>query len=265
MDVAITGGTGFVGTYLCRHLLNAGHRVTAIGSRTRYRLIDHDRFTFVSADTTRPGAWQQVISEADLVFNLAGRTIFRRWTRHYKQQIFDSRILTTRYLVEALPDSTQTVLVSTSAVGYYGDCGDTELTESSPPGRSYLAAVSKDWEREAKVAEAKGARVVIARFGIVLGAHGGALGKMIPPFRSFVGGPLGNGQQWFPWIHIQDMVEALEFVASGSDRTGPFNLCAPHPVRNRAMAAALGKVLGRPAGMPAPAFMLKMMMGELAG
>jgi uncharacterized protein (TIGR01777 family) len=120
--------------------------------------------------------------------------------------------------------------------------------------------MAKDWE-----SEAKGARVAIARFGIVLGADGGALGKMTPAFRSFVGGPLGNGQQWFPWIHIQDMVEALEFLASGSDRTGSFNVCAPHPVRNRMMATALGKVLGRPAGMPAPAFMLKMMMGELAG
>ena len=265
MDIVISGGSGFVGSHLSRHLLSVGHKVTAIGSRARYRLIDHHRFIYVTADTTQPGAWQQVISEADLVFNLAGRTIFKRWTKSYKQQIYDSRILTTRYLVEALPASTQTVLVSTSAVGYYGDCGDTELTESSPHGRDYLAGVAKDWEREAKAAEAKGARVAIARFGIILGADGGALGKMIPAFRSFVGGPLGNGEQWFPWIHIQDMVEALEFLASGSDLTGSFNVCAPHPVRNRVMAAALGKVLGRPASMPVPAFLLKMMMGELAG
>ena len=144
-----------------------------------------------------------------LVFNLAGRTIFKRWTKSYKQQIYDSRILTTRYLVEALPSSSQTILVSTSAVGYYGDCGDTELTEASSPGRDYLADVAKDWEAEATAAEAKGARVAIARFGIVLGADGGAFAKMLPAFKSLCGGPLGSGKQWFPWIHIQDMVAAL--------------------------------------------------------
>ncbi len=187
------------------------------------------------------------------------------YRKSYKQQIYDSRILTNRYLVEALPSTSQTNLVSTSAVGYYGDCGDTELTEASSPGRDYLADVAKAWEAEANAAEAKGARVVIARFGIVLGADGGAFAKMLPAFKSFVGGPLGNGKQWFPWIHIQDMVAALWFLGAGTELSGPFNLCAPYPVRNSAMAAALGKVLDRPAGMPAPAFMLKMMMGELAG
>ncbi len=265
MEVAITGGSGFVGSHLGRYLLSEGHKVTAIGNRADYRLIEHERFTYVSADTTQPGDWQNAIAGADLVFNLAGRTIFKRWTKSYKQQIYDSRILTTRYLVEALPSSSQTILVSTSAVGYYGDCGDTELTEASSPGRDYLADVAKAWEAEATAAEAKGARVAIARFGIVLGADGGAFAKMLPAFKSFVGGPLGNGKQWFPWIHIQDMVAALWFLGAGTELSGPFNLCAPYPVRNSAMAAALGKVLDRPAGMPAPAFMLKMMMGELAG
>jgi uncharacterized protein (TIGR01777 family) len=265
MKVVITGGSGFVGTHLCRHLLSAGHKVTAIGNRQRYHLIDHDRFAYVSADTTRPGDWQQVITKADLIFNLAGRTIFKRWTKRYKQHIYDSRILTTRYVVDALSASFQSVLVSTSAVGYYGHCGDTELTEASPPGKDFLAKVAMDWEAEAKAARKKGARVAIARFGIVLESDGGALARMIPAFKSFVGGPLGNGKQWFPWIHMQDMVAALAYLASGADLTGPFNLCAPNPVSNAMMAAALGKALGRPAGMPAPAFMLKMVVGELAG
>lgn len=265
MRIVITGGSGFIGTPLSRHLLAEGHVVTALGTRPSYKLIDHSQFTYMAADTTRPGNWQQAVSDADLVFNLAGRTIFKRWSRQYKQQIYDSRILTTRNTVDALPTAAQTVLVSTSAVGYYGDRGDTELTESSSSGSDFLADLAKDWESEALAAQAKGVRVAIARFGIALGADGGALAKMIPAFRSFVGGPLGSGQQWFPWIHIQDMVAALHFIGGGSDLSGPFNLCSPHPVRNGMMAQALGRVLARPAAMPAPAFMLKMIMGELAG
>lgn len=152
----------------------------------------------MSADTTRSGRWQRHAADADLIFNLAGRTIFQRWTRRIKQQIYDSRIQTTHCLVEALPAESRTVLVSTSAVGYYGNCVNRELAESAPPGDDFLALLSVDWESEANRARAKGARVAVARFGIVLGADGGALAKMVPAFRSFVGGPLGRGRQWFP-------------------------------------------------------------------
>jgi hypothetical protein len=264
MRVAITGGSGFVGTHLSRHLLNAGHEVLSFGTRPTYRRIDHPAFTYRSADTTRPGDWQQGIADAEVIYNLAGRTIFQRWTKRYKQQIYDSRILTTQHLVAALPEDSRKILVSTSAVGYYGDCGDAELTESSPLGNDFLAELSRDWEAQAMAAETKGACVVVARFGIVLGTDGGALAKMVPAYRSFVGGPLGDGQQWFPWIHMNDLVGALEFLAFTENLSGPFNLTAPNPVRNKALAAALGRVLGRPAIMPAPAFMLKLAMGELA-
>jgi uncharacterized protein (TIGR01777 family) len=265
MKIVITGGSGFVGTHLNQYLLAAGHVVTALGARPFYKLIDHPRFTYKAADTTIPGNWQQTVADADLVFNLAGRTIFKRWSRRYKKQIYDSRILTTRNIVAALSSSSSKVLVSTSAVGYYGDCGDTELIESSPPGSDFLSVLAKDWESEALAAQTKGTRVAIARFGIVLGVDGGALSKMIPAFRSFVGGPLGDGQQWFPWIHIQDMVAALNFIGTGSDLSGPFNFSAPHPVRYGMMVQSLGRVLARPAAMAVPAFMLKMAMGELAG
>lgn len=264
MKVAVTGGSGFVGTHLSRQLLDAGHEVLSFGTRAVYRHIDHPAFTYQSADTTRPGDWQQGIADADVIYNLAGRTIFQRWTKRYKQQIYDSRILTTRHLVAALTQASRKVLVSTSAVGYYGDCGDTELTEASPLGADFLAEVSRDWEAEAMGAEAKGARVAIARFGVVLGTDGGALAKMIPAFRSFVGGPLGTGRQWFPWIHMHDLVGALEFLAFTESLSGPFNLTAPNPVRNKEMAATLGRVLGRPAVLAAPAFMLKLAMGELS-
>lgn len=265
MKVAITGGSGFVGSCLSRQLLDAGHEVLSLGARAVYQHIDHPAFTYQSADTTQPGDWQKGIADADVIYNLAGRTIFQRWTKRYKQQIYDSRILTTRHLVAALTQASRKVLVSTSAVGYYGDCGDTELTEASPPGNDFLAGLSRDWEAEAMVAEAKGARVAVARFGVVLGTDGGALGKMVPAFRSFVGGPLGTGRQWFPWIHMHDLVGALEFLAFTESLSGPFNLTAPNPVRNKEMAAALGKVLGRPAVLAAPAFMLKLAMGELSG
>lgn len=264
MRIVITGGSGFVGTHLSRYLLETGHVVTALGARPSYKLIDHSRFSYMAADTTRSGNWQQAVADADLVFNLAGRTIFKRWSQRYKKQIYDSRILTTRNTVEALSTASSTVLVSTSAVGYYGDRGDTKLTESSPPGSDFLADLAKDWESEALAAQAKGARVAIARFGVVLGADGGALAKMIPAFRSFVGGALGSGLQWFPWIHIKDMVAALNFLGTGSDLSGPFNLSAPHPVRYGMMVKALGRVLARPTAMAVPAFMLKMTMGELA-
>jgi hypothetical protein len=265
MRVLITGGSGFVGTHLSRHCLDLGHHVTALGGRSIYDAIDHPEFEYMSADTTRSGRWQQRAADADLIFNLAGRTIFQRWSRRIKRQIYDSRVQTTHCLVDALPAESRAVLVSTSAVGYYGDCGNRELVESAPPGDDFLASVSVDWESEANKARAKGARVVVARFGIVLGTDGGALAKMVPAFRSFMGGPLGHGRQWFPWIHIQDLIAACWFLASREDLQGAFNICAPHPVRNGQMARTLGHVLGRPSKMAVPEFMLKIMMGELAG
>jgi uncharacterized protein (TIGR01777 family) len=265
MNIAITGGSGFVGGHLSRYLIEQGHRVVALGTRPRYSGPASPLFRYVSANTAEAGEWQDHIAAADVVFNLAGRTIFQRWSPKYKQQIFDSRIRTTRHVVKALDPSRKTALISTSAVGYYGSCGDRELPESAPAGEDFLAEVGKAWESEALAAQDRGARVVLARFGIVLGVDGGALSKMIPAFRSFVGGPLGNGRQWFPWIHMADVIGALDFLAGRSDLRGPFNLCAPNPVRNGDMAAALGRALGRPAKMAVPAFVLKTVMGELAG
>lgn len=264
MKISITGGSGFVGTHLARHLLEQGHQVTALGTRPTHHSISHEHFAYLSADTKQPGPWQQSMAEADVIFNLAGRTIFKRWSAAYKQEMYDSRILTTRNLVEALPDNTRATLVSTSAVGYYGSGGDDELNEENPPGRDFLSELSLQWEAEALNARVKGARVALARFGIVLGSDGGALAQMMPAFKAFVGGPLGDGKQWFPWIHIFDHIEALCFLATRSELSGAFNLCAPDPVRNSELAAALGRALGRPAIMTVPGFMLKIAMGEMA-
>ncbi len=264
MKTLITGGTGFVGRYLSAHFLNQGHRVTVIGTRATPHGIDAPGYTYIQADTTQTGGWQQTVAQFDLIVNLTGQTIFKRWTRRYRQQIYDSRILTTRHLVSALPDQNQVTLINTSAVGYYGDGGDRIFTEATPNGNDFLAGLARDWEAEALQAATKGTRVVLPRFGIVLGADGGALANMLPAFRRFAGGPLGSGRQWFPWIHIDDLVGAIQFLAGREDLSGPFNFCSPEPVRNGDFAKILGKTIGRPAAVSVPGFALKMALGQMA-
>ena len=262
MNVFITGGLGFVGRNLSNFLLQKGNRITAVGLSKNPELIDHPDFRYISADTTQTGAWQQELGDQQVIINLAGRSIFKRWTDGYKKQIVDSRILTTRNLVSALPTGSQMVFCSTSAVGYYGSRGEEVLTEEAAPGDDFLAEVGKRWEQEARQAEAKGIRVVLTRFGIILDRDGGAMAKMIAAFRFFLGGPLGNGEQWFPWIHMHDLLSAFQFIIENSGVNGPVNFCAPQPVHNKELAAKLGTALNRPAFMPAPAFMIKLLMGE---
>lgn len=264
MKVLITGVSGFVGTYTAQRLLEQGDHVTGTGTRTRHDTIRHENFRYIRADTTEEGAWQEEVRSADGVVNLAGKNIFNRWTRRYKQDIYDSRIRTTRRVVEAMPESGAPVLCSASAVGYYGDRGEEILTEEATGGDDFLARVGRDWEAEAFAAQAKGSRVVAARFGIVLGRDGGALAKMLPAFKSFVGGPLGAGSQWFPWIHVDDLVSALLFALRSDTVAGPLNFCAPNPVRNRELAHTLGQVLGRPAAVSVPKLMVRMALGEAA-
>ena len=263
MKIFVSGGTGFVGTSLARYFLDMGHTVMATGASSAHTSISHENFRYISADTTEKGPWQDLLKDVDALINLAGRTIFNRWSERYKKQIYNSRILTTRNLVEAMPDDKEVVLCSTSAVGYYGDRAEEILTEEAFPGNDFLATVSIDWEKEAFLAEKKGARVAVMRFGVVLGKNGGALAKMIPAFKSFAGGPIGSGKQWFPWIHLEDLISAVTFIIKNQDIKGPVNFCAPNPVRNRDFAKALGRILGRPSFMRAPSFMIRTLMGEM--
>ena len=263
MKIFVSGGTGFVGTSLARYFLDMGHTVMATGASSAHTSISHENFRYISADTTEKGPWQDLLKDVDALINLAGRTIFNRWSERYKKQIYNSRILTTRNLVEAMPDDKEVVLCSTSAVGYYGDRAEEILTEEAFPGNDFLATVSIDWEKEAFLAEKKGARVAVMRFGVVLGKNGGALAKMIPAFRSFAGGPIGSGEQWFPWIHLEDLISAVMFIIKNQDIKGPVNFCAPNPVRNRDFAKALGRILGRPSFMKVPSFMIRTLMGEM--
>jgi len=262
MKVFVTGGSGFVGTYLCKHLLELGHRVTTVGTRAVHGRISHDHFRYLSTDTTASGAWQEAVADIDAAVNLAGKTIFNFWTERYKQEIYDSRILTTKNLVDALPQDRPVALVSASAVGYYGSRGDEVLTEESIAGGDFLARVGRDWEAEALRAQEKGVRVALARFGIVLGRGGGAIEKMVPAFKFMLGGPMGDGSQWFPWIHIDDLLSAICFLLENEGLSGPVNFTAPEPVRNRELARTLADIVHRPAILPAPAFLIRTMLGE---
>jgi hypothetical protein len=203
------------------------------------------------------------VKQTDAVINLAGMNIFRRWTNRSKQLIYDTRIMTTRHLVESLPDRGNVLFISTSAVGYYGDGNDAILEEDASPGNDFLARLCVDWEREAGKATSKAARVAIARFGVVLGKSGGALSKMIPAYRLFVGGPLGDGMQWFPWIHVSDLASAIQYLIDHPQIHGPFNFCAPQAVRNNDFSKALAKHLNRPAFFRVPALALRLAAGEL--
>ena len=234
----------------------------AVGRQVSQQLINHANYRYVSADTTQSGPWQADLDDIDVVVNLAGKTIFRRWSQKYKQQIYDSRILTTRNVVSALPAGKSITLCSASGAGYYGNRGNDNLNEGEPPGDDFLARVSIDWEAEALQAAEKGVRVVTMRFGVILGKKGGAMAKMMPAFKACVGGPIGNGRQWFPWVHLDDLMAAVAFIIKHQQIKGPVNFCAPRPVRNLDFAKALGKILHRPAFMPTPAFMIRLVLGE---
>lgn len=264
MNVFITGGSGFVGSNLTRFLVDKGFDVTIMARHPKRARGMPDKVNLLPADATQPGDWQKEVPGHDVLINLAGVSVFKKWDASYKKLLRDSRLLTTRNLVDAIPDDagTNMTLVSASGAGYYGPTGDEELTEASPPGSDFLANLARDWEAEAMKAQEKGVRVVTTRFGIVLGKGGGALTQMILPFKFFAGGPMGHGRQWVSWIHIDDLCRAELFIIENTGMTGPVNFTAPVPVRNSDLAKAIGKALKRPAFMSAPGFMLKLALGE---
>jgi len=263
MNIFITGGTGFVGTYLAKKFISEGEKVTILTQPLGDAALKIIGLTYLAGNPTIKGKWQESVKEHDVIINLAGASIFSRWTPEQKKILRESRIKTTRNLAAALPDDAKNItFFSTSAVGYYGFHEDEELTENMPAGDDFLAKLADDWEKEALCAQDKGARVVITRFGIVLGKNGGALGQMIPLFKYFLGGPLGSGKQWFSWVHMHDLAEAFIFLLTHTEIKGAVNLCSPEPVRNVDLGRAIGKILHRPSLMPAPGFMIKLILGE---
>ncbi|PIE70735.1 MAG: TIGR01777 family protein [Deltaproteobacteria bacterium] len=265
MKAVIIGSSGFVGRHMQQKLLDLGWDLMGVDlfpPAPGAILSQNNRF--VQADTTGPGSWQETLRsfQPDAVINLAGRSIFSYWTSTCKQQIRDSRILTTRHLVDALKGAGVSVLIHTSAMGYYGHRNDDLLAELEPPGSDFLARVCVDWEAAAMAATAFGTRVVCTRFGVVLGEGGGALKTLLPAFKCGVGGPLGSGNQWFPWIHMDDLVRSVVFLIESEAIHGPVNLVSEHPCRQKTFANVLGRSLRRPAFFPAPGFLMRWVLGE---
>lgn len=262
MRILISGATGLVGRAASQALTEAGHIIVPLvrsGGSTRPDAISWD-----PAGGQLDGA---ALEGIDGVIHLAGESIAAgRWTPARKARIRDSRILGTTLLSETLATLSRrpAFLISASAIGYYGNRGDEELGEDARAGGGFLAEVCREWEGATRPAADAGIRVVNLRIGMVLSRDGGALDKMLPPFRLGLGGPLGDGAMWTSWIHLHDLVEAIRFCVDTPDLSGPVNALAPNPVRNRDFTRALGHALGRPAVLPAPAFALRLALGEMA-
>jgi uncharacterized protein (TIGR01777 family) len=265
MKIVIAGGTGFLGRPLADALAAERHDVVVL-SRAPSHSRGGVRFVSWTPDGSA-GAFAGEIDGAGAIVNLAGEPIAAmRWSSDQKRRILDSRVNATRSLVEAILRAANPpgVLVSGSAVGYYGPLGDQIAPEETPAGSDFLARVSEQWEAEAQRAASDRTRVVCLRTGLVLERDGGALPKMLPPFRLFAGGPVGSGRQYWPWIHRDDWIRLVRWVIDAGTVSGPVNGTAPNPVTNREFASALGRALHRPAILPAPAFALKLMLGEMA-
>ncbi|AZD10446.1 Cell division inhibitor YfcH-like [Pseudomonas chlororaphis] len=263
MHILLTGGTGLIGRQLCRHWLTQGHQLTVWSRRPT------EVPKLCGAQVRGIARLDELAEEpVDAIINLAGAPIADRpWTHKRKALLWSSRITLTEKLLAWLESRRQKpgLLISGSAVGWYGDGGERELNEDSPPvSEDFASQLCIAWEETAQRAEAMGVRVVLIRTGLVLAAEGGFLSRLLLPFKLALGGPIGNGRQWMPWIHIKDQIALIDFLLHRSDASGPYNACAPRPVRNREFAKTLGSVLHRPAVVPVPAFVLRVGLGELS-
>ena len=266
--VFVTGGTGLIGRKVVRALRQRHARVVVLtrNPAAAARRMGSD-IELVGGDPTVGGAWQETLVRADAVVNLAGEPIFAgRWTTARKRRIRDSRIQATTNVAQAAADGTPSVLVSASAIGYYGPRDDEELTETAAPGTGFMADLVVAWEAAAQAAARPGGcRVVTPRIGVVLAPDGGALAEMARPFRLHVGGPVGRGTQWVSWIHIDDLAALILMAIDTPDLSGPVNATAPEPVTNANLARALGAAMGRRSWLPVPRPVLRLALGEVAG
>lgn len=267
MQILMTGGTGLIGRALAPHLLARGDEVLVVSrDAARAARALPDGVTILEADPTEPGPWLEAVRGCGAVINLSGESVGEGlWTAGKKRRLRRSRLRPTDLLAEAMRRGDHpAVLLSASATGYYGDGGERALGEDAEPGHDFLAILCHEWEQRARQIESERCRVACLRFGVVLSAGGGALGKLLPLFRRGLGGPLGGGRQFMPWIHLHDVVSALLFALDDPAARGPLNITTPHPPRQREFAEALGRRLGRPARLPAPAWGLRLLMGEKA-
>lgn len=267
MNIFITGGTGFLGRALIQELSQAGYEITLLTRKIKTASTSPKGVSFIEGDPSQPGSWQKEAAAHSHFINLAGSSIFKRWNSNSKRDILNSRIMTTRHLVQAIQNrqDRKTHLINASAVGYYGFHGDELIDENIQPGTDFLASVASQWEHEAVKAQELGARVVLCRFGIILGKNGGALAQMLSSFKKRLGSRFGSGRQWFSWIHIQDLVRIILFLLENEAVAGPVNCTAPHPVSNREFTRTLNKTLHQHPILPfLPGLGLKLMLGEFA-
>lgn len=267
MKIILTGGTGFIGKPLTDQLIQKGHSVIILTRNpSSVREIKGSLETRYW-DGRMNGPWAAAFEGADAVINLAGEPIAaKRWTPKQKEKIISSRVEAAHAVVHAIRscEHKPAVLINASAVGYYGNVDEGDVTENHAKGQGFLAQTCDLWEQAASQAEGTDVRVVYIRIGVVLELGGGALEKMIPPFKMFAGGPLGSGKQWFPWIHRDDMIGIILYTLENSSVHGPVNAAAPDCVRMKRFCAALGKAMHRPSWAPVPAFALRFMLGEMA-
>ncbi len=267
MRVIITGGTGLIGRALAASLAGDGHEVIVLSRNPGRAKGLPPGVRAIGWDGASAQGWGQWVDGAAAIVNLAGENLAEgRWTPERRRRIQGSRQRAGHAVMQALEAAAArpAVLIQASAVGYYGPHDDEFVDEGMPPGRNYQAEVCQVWEASTARAEQLGVRRAVIRTGVVLSRQGGALPRMLLPFHFFVGGPLGSGRQWFPWIHLADEVAAIRFLIDRADAQGPFNLCAPNPVTNAELAKTIGRTLHRPALIPVPAFVLRLLFGEMA-
>jgi uncharacterized protein (TIGR01777 family) len=267
MRIIITGGTGLIGSALAASLSNDEHEVILLSRAPERVTLLPSGVRAERWDGRTATGWGPLADGADAIVNLAGEGIASgRWTEERKRRIRESRINAGQAVVEAAKAAVKKpgIVIQSSAVGYYGVHGDEEITESTRAGSDYLARVAVAWENSTAPLETLGVRRAIIRTGVVLSKKGGALPQMLLPFKLFAGGPLGSGKQWLPWIHIADEVSAIRFLIENRRASGAFNLCAPNPLTNAEFGRVVGRVIGRPAKMPTPAFALRLVFGEMA-
>lgn len=266
MKIVLSGGTGFIGRALLKRLLEKGHTVVLLARNPDAARRDAENgVTVIQWDGKNVGEWRKEVDGADAIVNLAGEPVVgKRWTDEQKSRILGSRVNATKAIVAAIEQASMrpSVLMNASAVGYYGDVESGDVTESHPKGSGFLGDLCAQWEEAALKAERLGARVVCLRIGIVLEKDGGALSKMIPPFQMFMGGPLGSGRQWVPWVHREDLIHIILFALENKNLSGPVNATSPEPVTMKEFCSALGKAMHRPSWAPVPAFVLRILLGE---
>jgi uncharacterized protein (TIGR01777 family) len=267
MKIFLIGGTGFIGSILLPPLIQNGFAVTQLIPPGKTKRVSYQQVKVIQGFPLQPGRWQKSMGEHDVIINLAGTSIFQRWNKKVKDQIYNSRIRTTRNVIGGLEKHNKNIklLFNASGIGFYGYDEKAVFDEESPPGTSFLASVARDWEGEALKAEPLGIRTVLCRFGIVMGRGGGALKNMLPLFKMFCGGKWGDGEQWFSWIHETDLKKIFFFLFENEKVNGPVNFSSPYPVQNKELVVAMrGEVRRKTIIDSIPRFLIEWLLGEFS-